>query len=346
VYFWEGNKKMRAFVLSGGGNRGAFQVGALRALLECDVYPDMLVGCSAGALNAAFLAREVSLEQVEKMAETWRNIRKDDIYPGGHLSILWRLICGEDSLFDNCNFYEFLQRNGSMPGQTFGDLSKEVPAYITATHLDSERLHVFGDDPSDSVLDALMASTALPPMHPPWIINDECYIDGGTVTPLPLRVAIERGATEIFALHIWEEPKPMGTLRKGVATMIDRSISAMLRFQAQHDLMLIERVNKHVKVHEIRLHATDLPGLNDFSQSDRLYTVGHELTMTYLTEILSESNWMSSNVHPPLKRLGRKLARGWVQLVSSTRDNRMQSVQTVPVPVSTQQKSPQEHLRS
>ena len=45
-----------AVVLSGGGSLGAAQVGALRALLESGVRPDLLVGCSVGALNAAFLA--------------------------------------------------------------------------------------------------------------------------------------------------------------------------------------------------------------------------------------------------------------------------------------------------
>jgi NTE family protein len=331
---------MRAFVLSGGGNRGAFQVGALRALLECGIYPDMLVGCSVGGLNAAFLARELSLEQVERLAETWRTTRKDDIYPGGRLSILWRLICGEDSLFDNRNFYEFLQRSGNTPAHTFGDLPKEAPLYITATHLDSERLHVFGDDPNDCVLDALMASTALPPMHPPWMINGECYIDGGTVTPLPLRVAIERGATEIFALHIWEAPRPIGKLRRGVTTMIDRSVGAMLRFQAQHDLILTGSVNKHVKVHDIRLHTTNMPGINDWSHADRLYAAGYELTMAYLAETLSEEEWADSEEHPPLKRFGHMLARGWSKLVSNAEQKVAHSVQTVPVPISRQRKSP------
>ena len=74
--------------------------------------------------------------------------------------------------------------------------------FVTATHLRTGRLHVFGDDPNDRVLDALMASTALIPLHPPWEIDGEKYVDGGTVTPLPIRVALERGATEIFALHI------------------------------------------------------------------------------------------------------------------------------------------------
>lgn len=49
---------MIAFVLSGGGSRGALQVGALQVLLEAGVRPDLLVGASAGVVNAAYLAAD------------------------------------------------------------------------------------------------------------------------------------------------------------------------------------------------------------------------------------------------------------------------------------------------
>jgi predicted acylesterase/phospholipase RssA len=50
---------MKAFVLSGGGNLGAGQVGTLLALLERGIEPDLLVGTSAGAINAAYLAGDI-----------------------------------------------------------------------------------------------------------------------------------------------------------------------------------------------------------------------------------------------------------------------------------------------
>lgn len=310
---------MRAFVLSGGGNRGSLQVGALRALLEHDLYPEMVVGCSAGALNAAFLAREISLAQMDHLLEMWKSVTKDDIYPGGRLSILWRVLTGQDSLFDNRNFYAFLQRTGTSPALTFGDLPTEIPIYITATHLDTERLHVFGDDPHDRILDALMASTALPPLHPPWTVNNQRYIDGGTVTPLPLRVAVERGATEIFALHIWEDPKPMGKLPQGVSAIINRSLGAMLRLQAQHDLLLTEMHKKKIKVHEIRLRAANMPEIHDWGQAERLCTAGYELTTEYLEQLSHVGRSPHSTAPPPLKRFGHIMARGWLRLLTGGR---------------------------
>jgi NTE family protein len=56
-----------AFVLGGGGNLGAVQVGMLRALLEHDIAPDAVFGCSVGALNGAALCEEPTVENVERL---------------------------------------------------------------------------------------------------------------------------------------------------------------------------------------------------------------------------------------------------------------------------------------
>jgi NTE family protein len=206
----------RTFVLSGGGAWGAMQAGALRSLLEHDVVPDTLVGCSVGALNAANLAREVSLEQLDHVAGLWRNVSRRIVYPGGRMSILWRVATGQDSLHDNRAFYQFLQDSGCTPALTFGGIGA-TQLYVTATNLRTGSMHVFGDDPNDRLLDALMASTALTPLHPPWEVNGERYVDGGTVTSLPLRVALERGATDIWALHLRDEKARPGAAGRGPA---------------------------------------------------------------------------------------------------------------------------------
>jgi NTE family protein len=65
--------KPLALVLGGGGARGALQVGAVRALLEADIRPDLLVGTSIGAINAAGLAiRGVAAATIPSMVEDWR----------------------------------------------------------------------------------------------------------------------------------------------------------------------------------------------------------------------------------------------------------------------------------
>lgn len=302
---------MRAFVLSGGGNLGPIQVGALRALLEADIYPQMIVGCSAGALNAAYIARGVSLEQLDQLADVWRSVTARDVYPGHRLTAFWRFLSGQDSLYDNRNFYAFLQRHGTTPAHTFAHVRK-LKLYVTATNLHTGRLHVFGDNPHDRILDALMASTALTPMHPPWEIDGEYYIDGGTVTPLPLRVALERGATEIYSLHIvsggegvmGDAASDSQRLFRGVASLLTRSVSTMLQLQVQHDLRLTEG-QKRVKLHHIRLTVVNPPTHNDFSQVDALMASGYEATKRYL-----EQGKKPAKAPPPIQ-IRRPFVAGW-----------------------------------
>lgn len=264
----------RAFVLSGGGSLGAMQIGALRLLLEQHITPHMVVGCSVGALNGSFLATELNLAGLDRAAQVWHNVTSERVYPGAKLQVIWRFLTGQDSLYDNRSFYEFLQESGCTPALTFGDL-QDAALYVTATHLRSGRLHVFGDSPHDRVLDALMASTALTPLHPPWEINGERYVDGGTVTPLPLRVALERGATEIYALHLHrpnEEPRKQRL--HGVTDHINQTVSTMLRLQAAHDLHLAETARR-VRLHYLPIW-TDAPiEPTDFSQSSSLIEQGY-----------------------------------------------------------------------
>jgi len=304
---------IRAFVLSGGANLGPIQVGALRALLEHNIRPDIVVGCSAGALNASYFAQDISLAQVERLGQVWRSVKTRDIYPEHRVGALWRLLSGQDSFFSNRNFYAFLQRQGVTPAQTFGQATA-VPLYVTATHLHTGRLHVFGDNPYDRILDALMASTALTPLLPPWEVNGERYIDGGTVTPLPLRVALERGATEIYSLHIQtgEAENPEPSLVRGIAGMLTRSVDTMIGLQAQHDLFLT-KAEKKVRLHHIPLRVVKPPAPTDFTQVETLIQAGYEQTIAFLDTPVGQPMVKRPTALPEWPKMPGELLRRWWQ---------------------------------
>ncbi len=302
---------MQAIVFSGGGNRGPLQVGAMRALLEREIRPEMIVGCSAGALTAAYMAVDLSLDRLDQLEQVWRETTRDDIYPGNKMSTLWRIVTRQDSFFDNRNFYAFLQRTGTDPARTFAS-TQTAKLYITATELESGTLHVFGDDPGDRVLDALMASTALPPVHPPWEVNGRRYIDGGTVTPLPLRVALDRGATEIYALHLKDPVSPEKNLVQGVMSVMGRSVNTMLRLQADHDLFLIESHPK-VSFHYVQLGLSDPPGDMDFSHAQRMFDTGYATMANYLDQIPGTRRHNAPVTPSGLTRAGNGLRRMWAR---------------------------------
>jgi len=80
-----------AFVLSGGGSLGAVQVGMLQALADRSITPDLLVGASAGALNAAFVAGHGFDEAaLAGLAEVWCGLRRQHVFPFALSRQLWR----------------------------------------------------------------------------------------------------------------------------------------------------------------------------------------------------------------------------------------------------------------
>jgi predicted acylesterase/phospholipase RssA len=84
---------MTVFVLSGGGNYGPLQVGALQVLMERSLRPDLLVGNSAGALNAASLVTDPTPRGVKRLADLWRSIAE----------LLTNLMTGDTSQFLRCS---------------------------------------------------------------------------------------------------------------------------------------------------------------------------------------------------------------------------------------------------
>nr|HMN29444.1 patatin-like phospholipase family protein [Caldilineaceae bacterium] len=190
-----------AFVLSGAGNRGPLEVGALSALLEKGIRPDLIVGTSAGAINALYLAAHGADDPAitDQMAALWRQADADSIYPGNPVSVAWRFATRADSLYSSDGIRRLIV-SALPPGVTmFGQL--KIPLYTTATDLISSRLFLFGDDPSAPLVIAALASASVPVIHPPVIYNELQLVDGGVVANVPASVAMNKGATEIYAIN-------------------------------------------------------------------------------------------------------------------------------------------------
>src|SRR3954469_13352527 len=87
------------FVLSGGGSLGAAQVGALQALFEAGIVPDAVVGCSVGALNAAYVAIAPTAERAGELEHIWRGMTRDAVFPDGRFTVARRLAGRRDHLY-------------------------------------------------------------------------------------------------------------------------------------------------------------------------------------------------------------------------------------------------------
>lgn len=194
---------MRAFVLGGGGNRGAYEVGMLEALAERGITPDLVLGTSIGAINGAGFAADPTLDGAHHLVDRWLEVENDNPFElsllrtaavalrssGTHLlsprpaEAFVRSIVGVDRIEDLA--------------VRFGCVAACIE---TATEAWFE---------SGPLVDAVMASSALPGVFPPRRIDGRHYLDGGIVNSIPVERAIELGATELFVLQVGHVSEPL-----------------------------------------------------------------------------------------------------------------------------------------
>jgi NTE family protein len=271
---------MRAFVLSGGANYGAQQVGALEALFEQGLQPDMIMGVSAGALNAAWVAASPDLDGVRELARVWRDDAVASIPAVAPLTALFRVVGGKDSLLPNDSLVQFLRR-WSFTESRFGKFIRPR-LYTVAANYDTGALRVFGDDPNDRLLDGLLASTAMPPFYPPWEVGGIPYLDGGVTSHLPLQAAAARGADEIFALRNGHDfASGAGPAQRNVLSIGAHAISLLIARQVRLEIEAVQR-DRTVRLHLINLHTDDDPGLWNFAHAAELIDAGRRITADYL----------------------------------------------------------------
>jgi NTE family protein len=185
-----------AIVLSGGGPLGALQVGALRALFEHGIRPDIVTGTSVGALNAASLAFNPTPEGVAEMERQWRSLGEDDLFPGGRFRASWaRMFVRGSKVFESSGLRRMIETTLG-PTATIEDAL--LPLGIVATDLETGAERVFTSGP---LTDVVLASAAMPGVYPPVEIEGRMYTDGGVSNNVPIAPAVEMGATTLYVLN-------------------------------------------------------------------------------------------------------------------------------------------------
>ncbi len=272
---------MIAIVLSGGGNRGALEAGALQALFAHGIRPDILVGSSAGAMNATFMALDPTLAGADRLADVWRTIRRQDVFRGNLLTMALRLLLGYDGLFSSKALRRAVESRLPPGVSTFGDLPPGIQLYVTAASLNTGTLFLYGEDPSASLVEAVLASAAHPIIFEPVEANDQQYVDGGAVANVPIEIAIDKGATTVYAINVsyGGEPRPNVT---DIPAIIGRTLSIMLHQHLLDDLEAAADA-PGVTLHHIHIPAFQGTLMWDFSHSAEMIAQGRRVTEEYLT---------------------------------------------------------------
>jgi NTE family protein len=262
------------FVLGGGGNLGAVQVGMLRAAIDRGLRPDAIVGCSVGALNAAALAADPSPAGVDRLAELWMSLRTEHLFPPGRLTAVRLLARRARSLCPNEGLISLIRS-----ALLFDDFEESpIPFEVVATSLATGAERWFSTGP---IVPALTASAALPGVYPPVEIDGELLIDGGVVNNVPISRALDLGATRLVIFHVGNFERPRPAPRRPLDVLLQSfSIARNHRFGSD-----VARLPDSVE-------AIVIPGVdpgqlkyNDMSRSRYLIQRGHAVAASFLDQL-------------------------------------------------------------
>jgi NTE family protein len=208
----------KALILSGGGARGAFQVGVWKYLREINWIPDLICGTSIGAVNAAAIGSGMP---VDRLTELWQTHHRSEIYHFKALQFLGSAILGKPlkPMLDTAPLRSMLTRHLNLKALR----RSPIEIIISAVHLASGRLHLYNQAVIE--IDHLMASGAMPILFPWQSIHGELYWDGGVMANSPLFIALERNIEEIIVVllsPIGHRPlPPPATLREGLELVFE-----------------------------------------------------------------------------------------------------------------------------
>jgi len=187
----------RALCLSGGGAKGAYQVGALKALSESGRSWTSVHGISVGALNAAWFAMLKPEDQpgsIDGLIAIWNGIKtSNDIYrPWGPFGLKYIMSMWKGSLNSGAPLRQLVKKMWD------GQKAKESGVKLTVgcCSLTTTRYHaISGDNPK--ILEYILASSHLPLVFEPLLIDDEVWVDGGLRHQIPILEAIKENPDEI-----------------------------------------------------------------------------------------------------------------------------------------------------
>ncbi|NGO45117.1 patatin-like phospholipase family protein [Streptomyces ureilyticus] len=261
-----------AFVLQGGASLAAVQVGMLRALTETGIRPDLVVGSSAGALNAVAFAQDPTSNGLDQLRQLWIRARRGDVFPLCPLSLTAGLTGFRDSLTEPDRLRALIES-----GLRIHDLQDTtIPTHVVATDTHTGSPAVLSEGPA---VDALLASASIPGILPPVERNGQLLVDGSLSADIPILQAEALGATTTYVLPSLLTPTPHPRAA-GALPILIRTVAMLLGRTSASDLAAARGKVHVVPTPQVRR------GLNplDFRHAAEQIRLGHDTTRNWLAD--------------------------------------------------------------
>ena len=279
-----------AFALSGGANLGPMQAGTMVALTEAGIEPDLLVGTSVGALNAAFISTRPGIAGPRTLMAAWSKLGRREAFRFNVLTALAGFLGVRDHLVSAQPFRQLIRRWVEVDRIE----QSTVPFAAVATDALSGEAVVLRDG---DVADALAASTAIPGLFPPVRIGDRWLIDGSLAASRPALQAQDMGADDIYVISTTTAPR----LRppRGAVAMAMNSVS-LVTARAGHD-QLVTAIDHAAatggRVFVVPSAEPVAPGPFDFRHSAALADAAYARTQLWLAQEGPARDGASSIAH-------------------------------------------------
>lgn len=232
--------------LSGGGVKGFAHAGALMAMEEFGLKPDIISGTSAGAIVGALYSSGQSPD----------NIRK--IFKNKYFNNFVELTIPKRGLFGTSDFVKFLKDNIS--ADTFEEL--KIPLFAVATDFDNGKSVVFS---SGELCRRIMASACVPVFFNPIEIDGVHYVDGGIFRNFPVSVIREK-CEKIIGINV--SPLISQKYSKTIVGVAERSYHLMFRANTVEDKKLCDILIEVEQAMQYRLY--------DFKKVDVIFKLGYD----------------------------------------------------------------------
>jgi NTE family protein len=266
-----------AFALSGGANLGPMQAGAVLALIEGGVEPDLLVGTSVGALNAGFLSTRPGIDGARSLVTAWSAFRRRDAFRFNVSTTLLGFLGLHDHLIRTKRLRSLIRRWVEIRQ------IEEAPIRLGVTATDAltgEGLLLRSGD----VVDSLAASAAIPGIFPPVRIGDRWLVDGTLSAGCPVREAQAMGADRVYAISTGTAPRL--TTPRGAVAMAMNSVSLVTARAWREHLTAAWRhaAASGGSIFVVPSAEPVAPGPFDFTRSAALADAAYERTRSWLTD--------------------------------------------------------------